>query len=189
MISTNDFKKGTRFEHEGAPWQVMEVTVHNPSARGAATLVKAKSRNLKTDQVLVKTFKSGEMFEEPDLNKIRVQYLYDEGEDVVFMDNETYEQFNVARSMFGESAAWFGENFELELLQYNGQFIQFELPNSVVATVSSIEMGAKGDTASGKVLSRCRLENGVEVMVPSFIKEGSVIRVDPTENAYLGRES
>lgn len=188
MISTNDFKKGLRYEHEGAPWQIMEHTVHNPSARGAATLVKVKARNLVTNQVLQKTFKSGEMFDEPDLNKLEVQFLYEEGDDLVFMDRETYEQYNVGKNQFGESLPWMTDGFELDLLQYNGEIISIDLPKSVIVTITSVEQGAKGDTASGKVMSRGILENGIELMVPTFIKEGSKIKVDPANNSYLGRE-
>ncbi|MDJ0837622.1 MAG: elongation factor P [Acidobacteriota bacterium] len=188
MISTNDFKKGVRYELEGAPWQVMEVSVHNPSARGAATLVKAKSRNLKTGQVLLKTFKAGEMLNEPDLNRMTVQYLYDEGEDLVFMDKDTYEQYNVRAELIGDARPWLNEEIELMLLQYNGEVINAELPQSVIATVSTVEAGAKGDTASGKVLAKAVLDNGVTIAVPTFIKEGQKIKVDPGTNSYLGRE-
>lgn len=187
MISTNDFKKGTRFEQDRAPWQVMEVSVHNPSARGAATLVKAKARNLKTGQVLQKTFKAGEMLGEPDLDKLKVQFLYAEGEDFVFMDQETYEQHNLAKESMGNAGAWMDDGFELELLRYNGEIISVEMPQSVMVKMRSVEQGAKGDTASGKVLSRGVLENGIEIMVPTFIKEGSMVKVDPSNNTYLSR--
>lgn len=188
LISTNDFKKGVRYETEGAPWQVMEHTVHNPSARGAATLVKVKARNLVTGQVLQKTFKAGEMFQEPDLARLKVQYLYDEGTDLVFMDQETYEQHNVPRETLGDASVWMTDGFELELLQYNGRIINVELPQSVIATVSMVEAGARGDTASGKVMARATLENGVVLQVPTFVKDGSNIKVDPATNTYLSRE-
>lgn len=187
MISTNDFKKGLRYEHEGAPWQIMEHSVHNPSARGAATLVKVKSRNMISGQVLQKTFKSGEMFNDPNLEKLTVQYLYDEAEDVVFMDQETYEQHHVSKEKLGDAHAWLTEGFELQLLKYDGEIINIELPSSVEASISSIEMGAKGDTASGKVLSRAILDNGVSVMVPAYLKEGSRIKVDPSSNEFMSR--
>jgi elongation factor P len=188
LISTSDFKKGVRFEHEDAPWQVMEHSVHNPSARGAATLVKVKARNLVTDQVLQKSFKSGEMFQEPDLQRLKVQFLYEEGSDLVFMDQETYEQYNVPREKLGDSAVWMSDGFELALLQYNGRIINVELPQSVIAKVSTVEGGARGDTASGKVTSRAELEKGVVLQVPTFIKEGNQIKVDPATNTYLSRE-
>lgn len=188
MISTSDFKKGMRFEEEDAPWQVMEVTVHNPSARGAATLVKVKARNLKSGQVLQKTYKAGETFNEPDLEKLKVQFLYEEGDDLVFMDQETYEQHHLPKVQIGEEGLpWMTDGFELELLRYNLEVISVEWPQSVVAAMRSVEQGAKGDTASGKVLSRGILENGIEIMVPTFIKEGSQVKVDPSSNAYLGR--
>ena len=188
MISTNDFKKGVRFEQEGVPWQVMEHSVHNPPARGAATLVKVKARNLITGQVLQKTFKSGELFGEPDLVRLKVQFLYQEGDALVFMDQESYEQHHVPKEKLGESLPWMVDGFELFLLQYNGEVINVELPQSVPCVVSSVEGGAKGDTASGKVYSKAYLENGLTVQVPTFIKEGNKIRIDPASNTYLGRE-
>ncbi len=187
MISTSDFKRGARYELDGAPWQVMEHTVHNPSARGAATLVKVKARNLKTGQVLLKTFKSGDMFDEPDLEKLNVQYLYAEGEDMVFMDQESYEQHNVPKELLGNGVKWMSDGVELTLLSYNGQIINIELPQSAVATVSTMEGGAKGDTASGKVMAKAILDNGVELAVPTFVKEGSQIKVDPSTNTYISR--
>ena len=189
MISTSDFKKGARFELEAAPWQILEQSVHNPSARGAATLVKVKVRNLVTGQVLQKAFKAGEMFEEPDLSKLTVQFLYEEGEDIVFMDQDTYEQHHVPKEKLGESLPWLTDELTLNLLRYNGEVIQVELPSSVTAVVATVEGGARGDTASGKVLSRAELENGVAVQVPTFIKEGTKIKIDPSTNSYLGREN
>ncbi len=187
MISTNDFKKGARFEQEGAPWQVMEHSVHNPSARGAATLVKVKARNLVTGQVLQKSFKSGEMFDEPDMAKYKVQFLYEEAGDLVFMDQESYDQYPVGKEILGDAARWLSDGFELELLSYNGQIINVEMPQSIVVTVATVEGGAKGDTASGKVTSRAILENGIEIQVPTFIKDNTQIKVDPSTNTYLGR--
>ena len=187
MISTSDFKKGLRFEQEGIPWQVLEHSVHNPSARGAATLVKVKARNLISGQVLQKTFKSGDMFEEPDLTRLKVQYLYEDGDDFIFMDQDSYEQHALAKEKLGNAAVWLQDGFELELFQFNGAIINFEMPQSLLVKVDIVEAGAKGDTASGKVLARAQLENGLTIMVPTFVKEGSQIKVDPTSNTYLSR--
>lgn len=187
MLSTNDFKKGVRFEMDDAPWHIMEMSVHNPSARGAATLVKVKVRNMVTGQVLQKTFKSGEMFQVPDLERNKVQFLYPDGDDLIFMDQETYEQYPVAKDVVGESAIWLDDGMELAVLRYNGQVINVELPQSVEVAVSTVEGGARGDTASGKVTSKAELENGVTLQVPTFIKEGNVIKVDPSTNTYLSR--
>ena len=187
LISTNDFKKGFRFEENDTPWTVLEHTVHNPSARGAATLVKVRARNMVTGQVLMKTYKAGETFQEPDLQKLRVQFLYEEGENLVFMDQETYEQHSLSKEKIGAAARWLGDGFELELLQYNGRIINIDLPASVEIKVAAVEGGAKGDTASGKVFSKAYLENGIEIQVPTFIKEGNLIKVDPSSNTYLGR--
>ncbi len=187
MISTSDFKKGMRYEDEGVPFQVMEFTVHNPSARGAATLVKAKVRNLISGQVLQRTYKSGDMFTQPDLSVRQVQFLYPDGSDFVFMDQETYEQYSVSPAIIGSLTDWLSDGFEAKLMSFNGQFIQVEPPTSLVVAVSYVEPAAKGDTASGKVMAKARLANGIEMLVPAFIKEGSEIKVDPSTNEYLGR--
>lgn len=187
MISTQEFKKGARFEEDNAPWQVMDMTVHNPSARGSATLVKVKARNLMTGQVLQKTFKSGQMFEEPDLVKIRAQFLYDQGDELVFMDDDAYEQHSLTREKLGDAAEWLQEGFHVELVQYRGQVVNIELPASIEVKVRSVEPGARGDTATGKVMSRAMLENGVSIMVPAYVKEGSFIKVDPSTGAFLSR--
>ena len=187
MITTSDFKKGSRFELDGAPWQILDVTVHNPSARGSATLVKVKVRNLMTDQVLQKSFKSGESFEEPDLSRIQVQYLYEEGSDIVFMENETYEQFNIPKSKIESAIPWLSDGFELQLLKYSEEIINIELPPAITVAVRTVEAGEKGDTASGKVLSRAILENGISLMVPTYVKEGSQIKVDPSSCTFLSR--
>lgn len=187
VISTSDFKKGFRFEHENAPWQVLEFTVHNPSARGAATLVKVKARNLVSSQVLQLTFKAGETFQEPDLLKQHAQFLFDQGDEMVFMDLETFEQYAVSKDMLGETTVWMKEGFEIDLLRYNGEIIQIELPQSVEATVVTVEGGARGDTASGKVNSKAWLENGVQIEVPTYVREGSRVKVDPRSCEFLGR--
>ena len=187
MITTSDFKKGLRFENEGAPWQVLEHTVHNPSARGAATLVKVKARNLITGQVLQKTFKAGETFDEADLQKLKVQFLYEEGEDMVFMDMDSYEQHHFAKEKLDDVLPWLTDGFELHLLRYRGEIINIEMPPSVTAKVISVEAGARGDTATGKVTSRAVLENGINLTVPAYLKEGVEVKVDPATNSYLGR--
>jgi elongation factor P len=187
MIKTSDFKKGLRFELEGAPWQIMDISIHNPTARGAGTLVKTKVRNLLTDQVLQKTFKAGEMFQVPDLKKTEVRFLYDQGDEIVVMDEETYEQHHIAHEKVADYLPWLNDTVIVSLLWYNGEIIQIELPDSVEIEVSAIEGGAKGDTASGKVLSKAELVNGVQLQVPSFIKEGSRIRVNPNTGEYLSR--
>ena len=125
---------------------------------------------------------------EPDLARLRVQFLFEEGTDRVFMDQETYEQHNVPRETLGDAAVWMTDGFELELLQYNGRIINVDLPGSVSAVISTVESGARGDTASGKVTARATLENGVVLQVPTFIKEGTRVKVDPTTNTYLSRE-
>ncbi|PIE03301.1 MAG: elongation factor P [Acidobacteria bacterium] len=187
MISISDFKKGVRFESDGAPWQTMELTVHNPSARGAATLVKVKARNLLTGQVLLKTFKSGEMFEEPELKKTEVSFLYDQGDEIVVMDEENYDQYHIPKDKVETALPWMSDGFLFSLLWYKGEIIQIDLPDSIEVQVSTVEGGAKGDTASGKVLSKAILENGLEIQVPTYVKESSRIKVNPNTRTFLSR--
>jgi elongation factor P len=187
MISTSDFKKGARIMIDGAPYVVMETNTQTPSARGAATLVKVKVRNLKTDQVFDKTFKSGEKFDEPDLDKRRLQYLYDEGQSIVFMDQSSYEQIYVQREGLGAKADYLTDNLEVKALFFDGEVLDLELPNLVEFEVTEVEPGTRGDTVQGSATKPATLANGLRVQVPLYIKTGDVIRINTKDGKFAER--
>lgn len=187
MISTADFKKGVRVLLEGDPYTIMDTRSQTPSARGAATLVKIKVRNLRTDQVLDMTFKSGERFHQPDLDNRGLQYLYQEGDDLVFMDLDSYEQVYVRREDIEEQAAYLSENMELKGLFFEGKLLDLDLPAMVELTIVECDPGARGDTAHGNVTKRAVLDNGLEVQVPLFIENGERIRVSTKDGKFAER--
>ena len=193
MMTTQDFKKGARVELDNAPWTIVTVSTQSPSARGAATLVKARLKNILTGQVSDRTFKAGEKFHEPDVEMRPAQYLYEspDGDERVyhFMDNSSYEQFEMRDSDLGDDTRWLTENLEVKSVLYNGRVVSVELPQFVELEVSSVEPGSRGDTASGSVTTAAYTTTGLRVQVPLFIKEGDQIRVDTTTGSFKDRVS
>ncbi|MBN2497641.1 MAG: elongation factor P [Deltaproteobacteria bacterium] len=187
MLSTSDFKKGLRILLDGDPYVIMETKTQTPSARGAATLVKAKVRNLRTDQVFDKSFKSGEKFDEPDLEKRAVQYLYDEGDTLVFMDGDSYEQVRVPKEELGDKAAFMQDGLECKALFFEGRMLDLELPQTLEFEVVEVEPGTKGDTVQGSATKPATLANGMRVQVPLYIKQGDVIRVSTKDGRFAER--
>jgi elongation factor P len=187
MLSTSDFKKGLRLEIDDEPYIVLDYTVQTPSARGSATLVKAKVRNILTGAVFDRTFKSGEKFEEPDLQMRQVQYLYADGDDLCFMDMDNYEQFHLPKERLGDQAKWLVENGTLRSMLFRGQVIGVELPQFVELQVSEVEPSAKSDTASGNQTKAATLVTGAVVRVPIYLKEGEIIEVDTQTGRFVKR--
>ncbi|HWP64880.1 MAG TPA: elongation factor P [Candidatus Limnocylindria bacterium] len=178
MIATGDFKRGARILVDGEPYTIEEYTTQSPSARGAATLVKVRLRHVVTGQVSDRTFKAGERFDEPDVAIRTVQYLYRDGDDFHFMDQQTYDQFTLGADVLGEIAPWLTENLEVTAVLYNGHAVGITLPAFIEAEVDMVGGGSRGDTASGKNLKDATLTNGKTVKVPLFIESGERILVD-----------
>ena len=187
MLTTADFKKGLRVEIDDAPYLVLDYTVQTPSARGSATLVKAKVRNILTGAVFDRTFKAGEKFEEPDLQMRQIQYLYNDGESYYFMDTASYEQFHFTADRLADQAQWLVENCILRSILYRGQVVGVELPQFVEIEVREVEPSAKSDTASGNQTKAATLVTGAVVRVPIYLKEGEVVEVDTTTGRFVKR--
>ncbi len=184
MIDVNDLRKGVTFEYDGQLLKVVEYS-HNKPGRGNAT-IRIKARNLKTGANIEKTFPSGERVSDVRLDFHNVQFLYADGEFYHFMDNETFEQPAVSGEMLGDAAGFLKEGMECKLTFYQGAPLDIELPTSVDLKVISAEMAIRGDTATG-VTKKVKVETGVSVQVPNFIKEGDTIRVDTRTGEYLTR--
>ncbi len=184
MIDVNDLRKGVTFELDGQLWRVLEYSHHKPG-RGNAT-IRVKARNLRTGATLEKTFISGNQVQEARLDFHNVQYLYNDGEFYYFMDNETFEQWAIKAEVLGESAGFLKEGTECKLTFYKGEPLDVELPLTVDLQVVYAEIAVRGDTATN-VMKKVRLETGVEVQVPQFVKEGDVIRVDTRTGEYVTR--
>ena len=187
MITTSDFKKGLRILIEGDPYTIMESIVQTPSARGASSLAKVKVRNLKTGQVFDKTFRTGERFDEPDLERRPLQYLYDDGEHRVFLDQESYEQVLVTDADLGDDAKYLFDGLEMKALFFEGAVLELELPATLEYEIVDVEPGTRGDTAHGGVTKPAVLNNGMRVQVPLFVQQGERIRVSTKDGKFAER--
>ncbi len=184
MISTADFGKGVRFLFENEPYEIMEVATQSPSARGAATLVKIKAKNLLTGKLINESIKAGMKFDQPDIHFAPVQYLYQEGSDFVFMDQKSYDQFNIEAGTIGDKSKYLSDGMELRALYFNGRVVNVEIPNRVTVKVDSVEPAVKGNTA-GKITTKAHLDNGINVQVPLFVKPGDNIIVDTDSDTFV----
>lgn len=187
MITTADFKRGLAILVERQPYLIVDYTVQTPSARGAATLVRVKARNVLTGQVLDKTFKAGDRFEEPDLERRKINFLYADGEDYHFMDESSYEQFHLVKDVLGDSIRWIIEGVTLRSIVFEGRVVGVELPQFIEFDVVETGPGARSDMASGKVTKSATLSNGTEIRVPTYLKSGERVLVDTSTGEFVKR--
>ncbi len=186
LIDAINIKRRTLFELDNTPFSCMEAEVSTPTARGGQTLVRLKVRNLLTNAVFEKTFKAGDKFKEPDLQKVPASYLYSDSEGSHFMDQDNYETLTLNEQVIGTALDLLIEGSIVEMLKYNGNPIGLELPMFVELKVASTEPGVRGDT-SGGATKTATLETGLEIRVPLFIKEGEVVRVSTENRDFAGR--
>ena len=189
MLTTADFKKGLAILVEGQPYLIVEYSVQTPSARGSATLVRIKGRNVITGQVLDMTFKSGEKFEEPDLERRKINFLYADGDAYHFMDEESFEQFHLDRGRLQETTRWLREGITLRSIVFQGRVVGIELPQFVEMKVVETGPGGRSDMASGKVTKPATLENGTSIRVPVYLEGGEMVMVDTTTGEFVKRVS
>jgi len=187
LIEALEIKRKSFFEFEGAPYLCLDVEVSKPTARGGQTLVRLKMRNLLTRAVFDKTFKAGEKFKEPDLDKIEATFLYEDGDGCHFMNQATYETVTLSRDVLGDDRLLLSDNLPVQIQTFNGGPIGVQLPPIVELTIASTEQGVRGDTASGGVTKPAVLDTGLEIRVPLFIKEGERVRVHTETREFAGR--
>lgn len=187
LIDAIDVKRKTFFEFENAPYVCLDAEVNTPSARGAQTLVRLKMRNLLTRAVFDKTFKAGDRFKEPDLEIVPASYLYSDDDGSHFMDQESFETLTLSGDMIGDALDFLVDGNIIELHKFNGNPIGIQLPTHVELTVAETEPGVKGDTSSGTVTKPAKLETGLEIRVPLFIKAGERVRVSTETREFAGR--
>jgi elongation factor P len=187
LIDAINVKRKTFFEFENTPFHCLEAEVTTPSARGAQTLVRLKMRNLLTSAVFEKTFKASDKFKEPDLQIGPASYLYSDKDGFHFLDQESYETLTLSEQMIGDASDFLVEGGIIELHRYNGNPIGIELPVQVELEVAYAEPGARGDSSSGSVTKLVRLETGLEIRVPLFIKEGEKVKVSTETREFAGR--
>lgn len=187
LIDAINVKRRTLFELDNTPYVCLEVEVNTPTARGGQTLVRIKMRNLLTNAVFDKTFKASEKFKEPDLQKVPASFLYSDSQGFHFMDQESFDTLTLTGDMVGTAVDFLIGDTLVELLKYNGDPIGLELPIFVELKIASTEPGVRGDTSSGSVTKVAKLETGLEIRVPLFIKEGETVKVSTESREFAGR--
>jgi len=187
LIEAIEIKRKMFFEFERAPYHCLDVEISRPTARGGQTLVRLKMRNLLTRAVFDKTFKAGEKFSEPDLSQISATFLYADADGFHFMDQDSFETLTLASDVVGDDRLLLVDNVPVQVLRYNGNPIGLQLPPHVELRVAYTEPGVRGDTASGGVTKVARLETGLEIRVPLFIKEGEHVKVHTETREFAGR--
>jgi len=187
LIDAIDVKRKTVFEHEGVPYACLEAEVNTPTARGGQTLVRLKMRNLLTNAVFEKSFKASDKFREPDLVTVPGSYLYSDGDGSHFLDQESFETLTLTEQMMGDALDFLSEGLIVQLHKFNGNPIGLQLPIFVELEVAETEPGIKGDTGSGSVTKVAKLETGLEIRVPLFIKQGERVKVATETQEFAGR--
>ncbi len=184
MISTSDFRNGTRLELDGEPYYIVEFQHVKPGKGGA--FVRTKLKNYRTGNVLDRTFRSGERFDEPNLEEREMQFLYATGESYTFMDNESFEQFTYEKKQLGENADLLKEDMTAKILIYHHEPIAVELPIFIELKVVDADPGVRGDTASGGT-KPAKVETGATIKVPLYLEVGEVIKIDTRTRQYVER--
>jgi len=183
-VGMGDIKKGVRLEIDGNPYKVIEF-LHVKPGKGAA-FVRMKIKNLQSGKVIEKTVHAGDKFDVPELEQKKMQYLYDDGEFLQFMDTETFDQIGLTKEQVGkETFDFMIDGMEADVLFHNGKAISVEIPQTVVLKIVETPPNFKGDSQGGK--KPATLESGAVVQVPFHVLEGEYIKVDTTEGKYLER--
>ncbi len=184
VYETSEIRKGLKIMMDGNPFTVVEFQFVKPGKGTAFT--RTKMKNLLTGSVIERNLRSGERLEAADVEVKNMQYLYDEGEFCVFMDNTTYDQVQITTDLIGEDKGFMPMNINVEVLFFMGRAVGVTLPNVIEQEIVETEPGARGDTATN-VLKAAKIASGAQVKVPLFIAVGDVIRVDTRTGEYLDR--
>jgi elongation factor P len=184
MYETSDIRKGLKVEIDGDPYIVIDFQFVKPGKGNAFT--RTKLRNMKTGNVLERTYKSGEKFTPANLEEKQMQFLYVEGEQYCFMDTKTYDQVFLTPEQVADVKDMMPENILVDILFHSGEAIGVTLPNFVELEVVSSEPGVKGDTSSGAT-KPATLSTGYTINVPLFVEEGEVLRIDTRTGSYVER--
>jgi elongation factor P len=187
LIEAIHIKRKSVFEMENAPYVCLDSEITTPTARGGQTLVRLKVRNLLTSAVFEKTFKAQEKFKEPDLVLVPASYLYSDADGSYFLDQETYETLSLDEGMMNGALDLLKEGTMLQLHKFNGNPIGLQLPLFVELDVTYAEPGGKGDSSSGSGTKTAKLETGLEIRVPLFIKQGERVKITTETREFAGR--
>lgn len=186
MASTNDLKNGMVLKIDNGLWSVVEFQ-HVKPGKGPA-FVRTKLKNVLSGKIVDKTFNAGVKVETANVDRSDMQYLYQDGNDYVFMDTKTYDQINIPGETVGSVADFLLENQEAIVATNEGTVLYVELPASVVLEITHTEPGLQGDRSTGGT-KPATLETGAEIQVPLFLEQGTKVKVDTRDGSYLGRVS
>lgn len=184
MVSAGDFRNGITIEIEGNVYQIVEFQ-HVKPGKGAA-FVRTKLKNIKNGGVVEKTFRPTEKYPTARIDRVDMQYLYNDGDLYYFMDNATYEQIALSAADIGDSLKFVKENESVKICSHNGSVFAVEAPLFVELEITDTEPGFKGDTATGATKPAV-VETGATVYVPLFVNQGDKIKIDTRTGEYLSR--
>ncbi len=184
VVSTNQFRNGMHIELDGQTWRIVEFQHVKPGKGGA--FVRTKLKAYGSGAVVDRTFRAGEKFPRIRTETKNMQYLYDAGDEVIFMDEETFDQLTLPRSAVAEALPFMQASSTVQVLFLGEEASGVELPSSVVLEVTETEPGVKGDTVSN-VSKPATVETGGVVQVPLFVNVGDKIKIDPRERRYISR--
>jgi len=182
--NTSDFRKGLKVQMDGDPYLMIECNFVKPG-KGQA-LYKCKLRNLIRNTVIDRTYKSGESLEAADITEIESQYLYRQGDTFVFMDNESYEQYEIPEDTVDDAWKFLKEGMICSMLLFNNNPIGVTPPNHVVLQIEYCEPAVRGNTATN-VTKPAKLETGAELIVPNFVETGEMVKIDTRTGEYIER--
>ncbi|PCI24081.1 elongation factor P [Candidatus Peregrinibacteria bacterium] len=183
-MDTNKLRTGHKIMYDKAPYVVVQYTLR-PQSRGSAKMI-TKLKNLLTGAVIEKTFQSGENLEEADITNARAQFLYADGDEYIFMDNDTYDQFTFSKDKLGDTILFLKDNIDVDIMKFNGNPINIQLPPTLTYKVTHTEPGVRGDTVSGGS-KPATIESGAVVQVPFFINIDDDIVVNTISGDYKER--
>ncbi len=183
-VNTNQFRNGMHIEVDGDVWRIVEFQHVKPGKGGA--FVRTKLKGLDTGAVVDKTFRAGERFARVHTEVKTVQYLYDDGSEAHFMDQETYDQFGLPHAEVADALPFLAPSSSVQMLAVDGKPAGLQMPASVELTVADTEPAVRGDTVSN-VTKPAKLETGAVVQVPLFVGTGERVKVDPRDGRYISR--
>lgn len=184
MATSNDIKNGTVLRIDGQLWSIIEFQHVKPGKGGA--FVRTKMKNVLSGKTVDKTFNAGAKIETASVDRRDMQYLYQDGDDFVFMDTDTYDQLMVPAAVVGDASNYMLEGMMVNVAQNDGNPLYVDLPASVVLEVTYTEPGLQGDRSTGGT-KPATLETGAEIQVPLFLEQGTKVKVDTRAGTYLSR--
>ena len=184
MYTASDLRKGLKIQIDGQPYLITDFDFSKPG-KGQA-IYNCKLKNMLNGTTMSRSFRSNDKFEKPELLQKQIRFSYENGGQYIFL-NDDFEEIHVSVDVLGRNKFFLVDDMPVDALFFNNEVIEVELPNLVERTVTTCDVGAKGNTAAGKVTKPAVVEGGYELAVPLFVNEGDVIRIDTRTGEYADR--